>query len=120
MGAQTPALLSAAHFTIFLEVMIMIQNTISQYIRTLFDESRDGELLAGDADNQFDYPVEWDEETANTLAQECGRLVGHLTELSRQFEKLCQETRHLTQEQMEAWNTYLLRYCGDRCRSCGH
>ena len=60
MGAQTPALLSAAHFTIFLEVMIMIQNTISQYVRTLFDESRDGELLAGDADNQFDYPVEWD------------------------------------------------------------
>ena len=85
----------------------MIQNTISQYVRTLFNESRDGELTAGDLDDRFDYLVEWDEETAETLAQECGALVGHLTELSQQFEKLRSETRHLTKDQMEVWNTYL-------------
>ncbi len=85
----------------------MIKNTICQYVRTMFDESRDGELTAGDLDNRFDYLVEWDEETAEALAQECGTLVGHLTELSHQFEKLRNETRHLTKEQMEVWNTYL-------------
>ena len=85
----------------------MIQNTISQYVLTLFDESRDGELIVGDADNQFDYPVEWDEQTANELAQQCSALVRHFTELSHQFEKLRNETRHLSKEQLDAWNTYL-------------
>jgi hypothetical protein len=80
---------------------------ISQYVRTLFNESRDGELTAGDLDDRFDYLVEWDEETAEVLAQECGTLVGHLTELSHQFEKLRSETQHLTKKQMEVWNTYL-------------
>ena len=85
----------------------MIQNTILQYVLTLFDESRGGEMTAGNADNQFDYPVEWDAETAKVLAQQCSTLVGYFTELSRQFEKLRSETRHLTQEQLEVWNTYL-------------
>lgn len=85
----------------------MIQNTIFEYVHTMFDESRDGELVAGDADNRFDYPVEWDEQTANELAQQCSALVGHLTALSRQFEKLRTQTRHLTAEQMDVWNTYL-------------
>ena len=85
----------------------MMKTMISQYVRTLFNESRDGELSAGDLDDRFDYLVEWDEETAEALAQECGTLVGHLTELSHQFEKLKVETRHLTQEQLEIWNTYL-------------
>ena len=85
----------------------MMTTMISQYVRTLFDESRDGEMTAGDLDDRFDYLVEWDEETAEVLAQECGALVGHLTELSRQFEKLKVETRHLTLEQLEVWNTYL-------------
>lgn len=85
----------------------MIQNTISNYVRTLFDESRDGELIAGDADNRFDYSVEWDEQTAKELAQQCGTLVKHMTALSRQFDKLRDDTRHLTREQLEVWNTYL-------------
>ena len=85
----------------------MMKTMISQYIRTLFNESRDGELTAGDLDDRFDYLVEWDEETAEALAQECGTLVGHLTELSHQFEKLRSETQHLTKKQMEVWNTYL-------------
>lgn len=85
----------------------MMKTMISQYVRTLFNESRDGELSAGDLDDRFDYLVEWDEETAELLAQECGTLVGHLTDLSHQFEKLRNETQHLTKEQMEVWNTYL-------------
>ena len=85
----------------------MIKDTISEYVRTMFDESRGGELIAGDTDNQFDYPVEWNEQTADELAQQCSMLVGHLTELSHQYEKLRSETRHLTQEQMDVWNTYL-------------
>ena len=65
----------------------MMKTMISKYVRTMFDESRDGELIAGDADNQFDYSVEWDEETANMLAEQCGALVAQLTELSHQYEK---------------------------------
>jgi hypothetical protein len=87
--------------------MIMIQNKISQYVRTMFDESRDGELTVGDADDRFDCPVEWDEQTAEFLAQQCGALVAHLTELAGQYDKLKTETRHLTREQMEVWSTYL-------------
>ena len=85
----------------------MIQNTIYRYVLTLFDESRDGELIVGDADNRFDYPVDWGEQTAKKLAQQCSALIGHFTELSHQFEKLRSEARHLTQEQLEVWNTYL-------------
>ncbi len=85
----------------------MMKTMISQYVRTMFNESRDGELTAGDLDDRFDYLVEWDEETAEALAQECGALVAHLTELSNQYEMLKTETRHLTQEQLDVWNTYL-------------
>ena len=85
----------------------MIQNKISQYVHTMFDESRDGELTVGDADDRFDCPVEWDEQTAEFLAQQCGALVAHLTELAGQYDKLKTETRHLTREQMEVWSTYL-------------
>ena len=85
----------------------MIDTMISQYVRSLFDESRDGEMTAGDLDDRFDYLVDWDAETAEALAQECGTLVGHLTELARQFEKLKAETQHLTQEELAVWNTYL-------------
>lgn len=85
----------------------MMKTMISQYVRTMFDESRDGELTAGDLDDRFDYLVEWDEETADMLAEQCGALVAQLTELSHQYEKLKTDTRHLTKEQLEIWNTYL-------------
>jgi len=85
----------------------MIQNTISQYVRTMFEESRDGFLTVGDTDDRFACPVAWDEVTANALAQQCGLLIGHLTELSGQYETLLTETRHLTEVQFEVWNTYL-------------
>lgn len=85
----------------------MDQEDVFAYVCVLFDRSRDGELTAGDDDDRFDYPVVWDEHTANALARQCGALIGHLTELSRQYGKLLTETRHLTREQMEVWNTYL-------------
>ena len=85
----------------------MIGTMISQHVRTLFDESRDGELTAGDLDDCFDYLVDWDEETADLLAEQCGALVAQLTELSHQYEALKTDTRHLTKEQLEVWNTYL-------------
>lgn len=85
----------------------MIRNTISQYVRALFDESRDGELLAGDADDQFNYPVLWDVQIATELAIQCSTLIGQFTELSHRFESLCIETQHLTAEQLDVWNTYL-------------
>ena len=85
----------------------MMKTMISQYVRTLFDESRDGEMTAGDLDDRFDYLVEWDEETVEVLAEQCGALVSQLTELSQQYEKLKTDTRHLTKEQLEVWNTYL-------------
>ena len=107
MGAETPAEPSAAHFTTLLEVMIMIQNTISQYVRTMFTESRDGELTVGDAGDRFNYPVEWDEQTAKELARQCGVLIAQLTELSCQYDKLLTETRQLTKAQFDIWNTYL-------------
>ena len=85
----------------------MMKAMISQYVRTMFDESRGGELTVGNDDDRFDYPVEWDEETADMLAEQCGALVAQLAELSHQYEKLKTETRHLTEEQLEIWNTYL-------------
>lgn len=85
----------------------MMKNKISQYVRTLFDESRDGELTVGNEDDRCDYPVDWDEATAEALAQQCGALVTHLTELAGQYDKLKTETRHLTKDQLEVWNTYL-------------
>lgn len=85
----------------------MIQNKIFRYVRTMFEQSRDGELWVGEANSRFDYPVEWDEDTAYALARQCSELVGHLRDLSHQFEKLRTETRHLSREQMDAWNTYL-------------
>lgn len=85
----------------------MIENTIAQYVRTMFDESRDGELTIGIEEDRFDYPVSWDEETAEALARQCGELVAQLTVLSHQYETLKKDTGHLTQEQLEIWNTYL-------------
>ena len=85
----------------------MMKAMISQYVRTMFDESRGSELTVGNDDDRFDYPVAWDEETADMLAEQCGALVAQLTELSHQYEKLKTETRHLTKEQLEIWNTYL-------------
>lgn len=85
----------------------MIHNTISEYVRTMYDESRDGELTVGHDDDRFECPVEWDEQTAELPAQQCGSLVAHLMELSKQYDKLKTETRHLTREQMEVWNTCL-------------
>ena len=85
----------------------MIHNTISEYVRTMFHESRDGKLTVGNDDDRFDCPVEWDEQTAEELAQQCGALVAHLTELAGRYDKLLTETRHLTKEQFDIWNTYL-------------
>ena len=73
----------------------MIHNTISEYVRTMFHESRDGELTAGHDDDRFDYPVAWDAETAETLAQQCGALVAHLTELAGMYDKLKTEINGL-------------------------
>ncbi len=85
----------------------MIQNTIFRYILTMFEESQDGALTVGDADNRFDYSVQWDEGTAKELAQQCSALIVHLTELACQYDTLSAETRHLTKAQMEVCNTYL-------------
>lgn len=85
----------------------MIQNTIFEYVRTMFNESRDGELTAGNDDDRFDCPVAWDEQTAEKLAEQCSTLIAHLTELAEQYDKLLHETRHLTKVQMDVWNTYL-------------
>ena len=85
----------------------MMKTMISQYVHTLFEESRDGEMTAGDLDDRFDYSVDWDEKTAEALAQQCGELVAQLTELSHQYENLKTDTRHLTKEQLKIWNTYL-------------
>lgn len=84
-----------------------MHTTISRYVRTLFDESADGFLTAGNTDDRFDYPVDWDEQTADALAQQCGRLVEQLTELSMRFETLRTSTVQLTAQQLAVWNTYL-------------
>lgn len=85
----------------------MIQNMISQYVRTLFDESRDGWLTIGIDQERFDYEVDWDEKQAEELASSCQRLVELLTELAPMQESLLQSTRRLSKEQMDVWNSYL-------------
>ena len=88
----------------------MIHNTIFEYVRTMYIESRDGELTVGNDDDQFGCPVEWDEQTSERLAEQCCTLIAHITELAGQYDKLKTETRHLTRDQMEVWNTYLRPY----------
>lgn len=80
----------------------MIPNMISQYVRTLFEESRNGELTVGSGIERMDYAVSWDEQTAHALAEQCDTLVRHLTELANQS-----NPRHLSKAQAEIWNTYL-------------
>lgn len=85
----------------------MIQNMISQYVCTLFDESRDGWLTIGIDQDRFDYEVDWDENQAEDLGNRCQRLVELLTELAPMQDSLTQSTRRLSKEQLDVWNTYL-------------
>lgn len=85
----------------------MIHNTISAYVHTLFDESRDGWLTIGIDQERFDYEVEWNENRAEELAVRCQRLVELLTMLAPMQDSLQQSTRRLSKEQLEVWNTYL-------------
>ena len=85
----------------------MLQKKITQYVHTLFEESRDGYLTVGAGYDRIDYKVHWDAHEAEELAQQCGQLVAHLTDLAARYDKLLHETRHLTRGQMEVWNTYL-------------
>lgn len=85
----------------------MIQNMISQYVRTLFDESRDGWLTIGVDQERFDYKVVWDENQAEDLACRCQRLVDLLTELAPMQVPMMLRTRCLSKEQLDVWNTYL-------------
>ena len=85
----------------------MIQNYISQYVRTLYDESRDGWLTIGLDLERFDYEVDWEEKQAKDLACRCQRLVELLTELAPMLDRLTQSTRRLKKEQLDVWNTYL-------------
>ena len=85
----------------------MIQNMISQYVYTLFEESRDGWLTTGIDQNRFDYEVDWDENRAESLACRCQRLVELLTELAPMQDSLMQSTRRLSKEQQDVWNAYL-------------
>lgn len=85
----------------------MIQNMISQYVRTLFAESRDGYLTTGIDQDRFDYEVDWDENQAEDLGSRCQRLVEMLTELAPLQDGLQLNTRRLSKEQLEVWNIYL-------------
>lgn len=80
----------------------MIQNMIFQYVCTLFDENPDGFLTVGAGMDRFEYKVSWDRQTAHTLAHQCDALVCQLTELATRT-----DTRHMTKEQKDIWNTYL-------------
>lgn len=85
----------------------MIKKMITEYVHTMFQESRSGELSVGNADNRSNYTVDWDEQTAEVLANQCGNLVSIITTLAAQYEKLKMDTQHLTKEQLEVWETYL-------------
>lgn len=80
----------------------MIQNMISQYIRTLFGENPDGQLTVGAGADRFDYSVQWDAQTAEALGQQCEALVLHL-------QALAQRRGHsrMTPEERAVFNTYL-------------
>ena len=81
----------------------MIATTISHYVRALFSLSQYyGYMPYGSGWDRDEYEVEWDEATAEKLAQECGTLVAHLTELAGK-----KEPQKMTKEQREVWNIYL-------------
>ena len=88
----------------------MNSNTIFQYIRALYENSRNGKLTLDQNEEPCDYPVEWDEETAEALARQCSVLIVHIAELASQYDKLLHGTWHLNREQKEVWDTYLLPF----------
>lgn len=81
---------------------MMIQNMISQYVRTLFEENPNGLLTVGAGTDRFEHKVSWDRQTAEALALQCDALVCHLTELAVRT-----DLRNMTKEQKDIWNTYL-------------
>lgn len=85
----------------------MIHSTISAYVHTLFDESRDGWLTIGIDQNRFDYEVDWDENQAEELGNRCQRLVDLLTTLAPMQDSLLQGTCRLSKDQLDVWNAYL-------------
>lgn len=88
----------------------MKKNAISQYVRTMYEESRDGELTVGDLDDRFDCPVDWDADTADALAQQCGAWIEQLTELAGRYDELLADTSGLTDKQLYVWNTFLCSF----------
>ena len=81
---------------------MMIQNKIFQYVRTLFDESRNGTLTVGSDLDRMDYEVDWNEETAKELAQQCAELVSGLRELAFRT-----DAPHRNSALTAVFNTYL-------------
>ena len=80
----------------------MIPNKIFQYVRTLFDESRNGTLTVGSDLDRMDYEVDWNEETAKELAQQCAELVSGLRELAFRT-----DAPHRNSALTAVFNTYL-------------
>ena len=80
----------------------MMNQMLTAYMQTLFEESRDGSLTVGMEIHRMDYDVEWDQQMLETLTVQCIEMVEHLTKLAGR-----ETEAGLGQEARRIWNTYL-------------
>lgn len=85
----------------------MIQNTVSQYIRTMFDNSRNGQLTVGEEGAQVTYLVEWTCADMEDVIGMCSQLLEQLTELGHHFFELQNGDVVLSEELMAVWSAYV-------------
>lgn len=77
------------------------------YLRELFAQTCDGKLLIGnEGEDLVTYPMDWDAQTAQKLAQRCETLLAQLTRLGQEHERWEASTEGMPEELREAWNLF--------------
>lgn len=80
----------------------------SEYIRFLYQSTNDGKLtVAYDEDDAVTYPMAWDAQAAEELAQQFETLRGQLEAIGKQYDALMVSTEGLPEELLAVWNTYV-------------
>ena len=81
----------------------MIERIVAQHVRALYSLTQYYGHIPDLSDEAWcNWEVDWDEATAEELAQQCGKLVAHLTELAGR-----EKPRNMTKEQKAVWDVYL-------------
>jgi hypothetical protein len=85
----------------------VMENKVSEYIRTIFSESRDGKLTIDIDEGPRCYLVDRDKATAVETARQCCKLFTQLTELGKHLCELDSGNVTLSDEWMGVWTAYV-------------